>query len=219
MNQKTVYANLYSDIGFDRKGLFELISKEYHSRNVLYPGCSMHVTPSFVFPNVVYVDKSKEAKDFFADDQAVRELITDNMTYKTSPYYRFLPCDYASGNLELKDMSFDLLISLYAENIIKYCKRYVRNKSILISNNFHDEAMEAFKYEELLLIGYIRITKNKYILYKDDPNGALEHRDEAKVQRLCMKNKNGALWYEDHETYYVFQVCGKSEGKSKSRSL
>jgi len=215
MNQKTVYANIYSDIGFDRKGLFELISKEYHSRKVLYPGCSLHITPSFVFPHVVYVDKSKEAKDFFIDDHTVRELITNNKTYKTSPHYRFLPCDFASGDLALEDMSFDLLISLYADNIIKFCKRYVRNKGILISNNFHDEALEAVTYKDLLLIGYIRKIKNKYILYQD-PNVALEHRDETRMQRLCMKNKNGALWYEDHETYYVFQVNGKGEGKSRS---
>ena len=120
MNQKTVYANLYRDMGFDRKGLFELISKEFHAGNVLYPGCSMHVTPSFVFHHVVYVDQSKEAKEFFADEQAVRELITDNKSYKAASHYRFLIGDYTAGHLSLEDSNFDVMISLYADNVIRY---------------------------------------------------------------------------------------------------
>jgi len=206
MNQKTVYAEIYRDKGFERKGLFELISKETPGGNVLYPGCSMHITPSFVFQHVVYLDQSKEAQEFFTDEQAVRELITDNKSYKTAPYFRFLSGDYTTGDLALEDSNFDILISLYAVNVIRFCRRYIRNKGIIVSNNFHDEALDALKYEDLRLIGYIRKAKNKYMLYKDDPNTALQHRDEAKVQKLCIKNRNGSMWYEDHETYYLFQV-------------
>lgn len=200
MKQKAVYAEIYRDKGFERKGLFELISKEYPGGNVLYPGCSMHITPSFVFQHVVYVDQSKEAKEFFANDQAVRELITDSKIYKTASYYRFLSGDYTIWPLALEDCSFDILISLYAGNVIRYCKRYVRYGGIIVSNNFHDEALDALKQEDLRLIGYIRKAKNKYTLYKDDPNAVLKHRDEAKVQKLCIKNRNGSMWYEDHET-------------------
>lgn len=207
MNQNAIYRNLYSDIDFDRKDLFALIREKFLCSNVLYPGCSVHITPSFVFQHVVFVDKSRYAMDFFADKQAVLELIEMNRIYKTSPYCRFLSCDYKAERLPLEDMNFDLAISLYADNVINFCKRYVREKGIILSNNFHDEVLEAMqKHKDLILIGYVRKNKNKYILYDDNPAAALKHRDEEKIQKLCMKNRNGSMRYEDHETYYVLQV-------------
>lgn len=206
MNQNTIYNKLYKDIGFERTDLFEFIKEVFHSEKVLYPGCSMHISPSFIFQHVIYVDKSMDVADFFADNQAVMKIIENNKRGKGSRYYEFLSFDYTSEYLPLKDSSFDLLISLYADNIIKYCSRFVRAEGIIVSNNFHDEALEAIKNDELSLIGYIRKTKNRYNFYSDSLIRELKHRDEEKIQKLCMKNKNGSMWYEDNETYYVFQL-------------
>lgn len=207
MNQNAVYNNLYANIGFDRTDLFELIKEVFHSEKVIYPGCSMHISPSFIFQHVVYIDKSKDSGDFFSDSQAVREIIENNKRDKGSRYFQFLSFDYISERLPLKDSSFDLLISLYANNIMDYCSRYVRDKGIIISNNFHDEAIKAIKQDDLAMIGYIRKTKNKYNYYSENPTKELKHRDEGNIQKLCMKNKNDSIWYEDNETYYVFQIA------------
>ena len=206
MNHNTMYNNQYTDIGFDRTSLFEFVKEVFHSEKVLYPGSSIHISPSFVFKQVIYVDKSKDAVDFFADNQEVRKIIENNRRGTGSRYYEFLSHDYMNECLPLKDYSFDLLISLYADNIIDYCISFVRDKGIIISNNFHDEAVKAVKYNELTLIGYIKKTKNSYAFYNDEPTRELKHRDEGKIQKLWMKNKNGSIWYEDNETYYVFQI-------------
>ena len=206
MNHNKLYNNHYTDIGFDRTNLFEFIKKVFHSEKVLYPGSSIHISPSFVFKQVIYVDKSKGAADFFADNQEVSKIIEKNKRGPVSGYYEFLAHDYINEHLPLRDNSFDLLISLYADNIIDYCRRYVRDKGIIISNNFHDEAVKAVKYNELTLIGYINRTKNRYACYKDELTRKLKHRDEEKIQKLCRKNKNGSMWYEDNETYYVFRL-------------
>ncbi|TJX13464.1 hypothetical protein E9840_09470 [Tissierella creatinini] len=206
MNHNTIYNNQYTDIGFDRTSLFEFIKEVFHSEKVLYPGSSIHISPSFIFEHVIYVDKSKAAEDFFMDNQAVKKIIENNRRGNGSRYYEFLSFDYINEGLPLRDYSFDLLISLYADNIIDYCRRYVRDKGMIISNNFHDEALKAVKYDELTLVGYIHKTKNRYAFYNDEPTRELKHRDEEKIQKLCMKNKNGSIWYEDKETYYVFQL-------------
>ena len=206
MNHNKLYNNHYTDIGFDRTSLFEFIKEVFHSEKVLYPGSSIHISPSFVFKHVIYVDKSKDAADFFADNQEVGKIIENNRMGTGSGYYEFLSHNYINEQLPLKYKHFDLLISLYADNIIDCCRRYVRNKGIIISNNFHDEAVKAVKYNELTLIGYINRTKNRYAFYKDELTRKLKHRDEEKIQKLCRKNKNGSMWYEDNETYYVFQL-------------
>lgn len=162
MNHNKLYNNHYTDIGFDRTNLFEFIKKVFHSEKVLYPGSSIHISPSFVFKQVIYVDKSKGAADFFADNQEVSKIIEKNKRGPVSGYYEFLAHDYINEHLPLRDNSFDLLISLYADNIIDYCRRYVRDKGIIISNNFHDEAVKAVKYNELTLIGYINRSQKQY---------------------------------------------------------
>ena len=63
------YDRFYSALNFDRSGLFELIKDEYGCGTVLYPGCSIHITPSFYFQHTVYVDISETAKKFFEDNQ------------------------------------------------------------------------------------------------------------------------------------------------------
>jgi hypothetical protein len=47
------YQKVYVDLGFERGGLFELVQKEYHPREVLYLGCSIHITPAFSFPHTI----------------------------------------------------------------------------------------------------------------------------------------------------------------------
>ena len=62
------YNRFYSALNFERAGLFKLIKDEYGCNTVLYPGCSIHITPSFYFQHVVYVDISEAAKDFFSGE-------------------------------------------------------------------------------------------------------------------------------------------------------
>lgn len=205
MNQNIIYHNLYKNIGFERTDLFEFIRDVFHSKSVLYPGCSMHISPSFIFPQVTYVDKSQDAADFFSDRPAVMKIIEDNRRDKGSGSFDFLFKDYVNEGLPLKDSSFDLLISLYADHVIDNCSRFVRTDGIVICNNFHDEALRLDDKAKLALIGFIRKTNQKYHFFTDHPLSELKHRDEEKLQKRCLKNKNGRLWYEDHETYYVFR--------------
>ena len=62
----------------DRWRLFQAVGQHLenhgHSRTamtVLYPGSFVDIAPSFVFPNVVYVDLDKRAKRFFGDESGM----------------------------------------------------------------------------------------------------------------------------------------------------
>ena len=51
-----------------RAGLFKLLSNLYEIRRAMYPGSYIHISPSFYFPEAVYIDTDSKAKKFFKDD-------------------------------------------------------------------------------------------------------------------------------------------------------
>ena len=54
-----------------REGLFRLLSESYEVQSVLYPGSYIHISPSFHFQEVVYVDMDKRANNLFSDPEIV----------------------------------------------------------------------------------------------------------------------------------------------------
>ena len=60
-----LYQKYFQGRQFERLDLFQIIADEFNIQRALYAGSFVHVTPSFVFPDVVYVDNDKQAKQFF----------------------------------------------------------------------------------------------------------------------------------------------------------
>ena len=50
------YDKYFTSRQFERMGLFELLKNNYDIKKALYFGSHIHITPSLVFPDVVYVD-------------------------------------------------------------------------------------------------------------------------------------------------------------------
>lgn len=109
---------------------------------VLYPGSSIHVTPSFFFQHVVYVDRSELSRTFFAQPRAVLELVSAQKRYKQRPFVRFVDQDF-TGELPVPDESFDVLLSLYAGGISRACARYLKLGGLLFTNDHHGDARDA----------------------------------------------------------------------------
>lgn len=188
------YNTLYKAMGFERLGLFRLFAKMYHCWEVLYPGSSIHVTPSFVFPHVVYVDKSAQAKKFFSAHEEVRDFVTRNKEYKRKPFIQFLHQDYTEA-LPLQTESFDLLLSLFAGNITPVCTPYLRTGGLLLTNQ-RDRIEADFK-----LTAAIRFQAGKYQFTEtgDIP--------PANPDRKYLRRSARGMEYVETETYFVFQKC------------
>ena len=71
----SLYDKHYQSIGFERAGLFELIQKQFLCETALYPGCLIHITPSFYFAHVVYVDHNPLSREFFSQKEQVAAFI------------------------------------------------------------------------------------------------------------------------------------------------
>lgn len=152
-----------------RRPMWQAIHDALDSDRVLYPGCYVDISPSFVFPDVTYVDTDKRCPRFFANADVAARV--------PNPF-SFIHQDYREP-LAIDPM--DLLISQYAGPISHYCKGYVRKGGHLIANNSHADAGIAALDSDWDLVGVVRgnriVTTGLEDYFQPKP-GRMADRDE-----------------------------------------
>ena len=133
------------------------IREMFDIKKVLYPGSWIHLTPSLVFPFVVYVDFFSKMESMFNDPELLYYINSNSETRK-KPIIKFHKIDYRNEIPEQKE-SFDLLISLSGGFVSKYCSSYLKKNGILFVNNEHYDAIQAFVEKNFLLIGVFKSNK------------------------------------------------------------
>lgn len=161
-----LYKTYYIDKQFERENVFLALRDRFSIKSALYPGSFVHLTPSFVFSEVVYVDSNKPANKFFGHIAAIRELIEKRKDYDEEASFRFIHQDYTKP-LPLPLNSFDLLISHYAGVVSQACKKYLKPEGILLANNSHADAGVAFLDNDFELIDAVDPNRKKPILDAD----------------------------------------------------
>ena len=127
---------------------------------VLYPGSSVHVTPSFFFQHVVYVDRSELSRDFFAREQAVLDVVNARKRYPQRPFLRFVERDF-TADLPVPEGSFDVLLALYAGGVSRACARYVKTGELLLTNDHHGDARDAAALPDFELEAVVQERRGK----------------------------------------------------------
>jgi len=196
-----LYWKMYVEPRFERTALFTLLRQQFACESVLYPGCSIHIAPSFVFPHVVYVDRSPEAIQFFADTAAIQAYIDSKKKYKRSAYFRFIAQDYT---LPLEEQSFDLLLALFAGVISSVCKPYLKTGGLLVTNNSQGDAQQAANDPDFQLMAVVRYQKKNYMLVKENPELILAAANRDKTKHY-LKQTSCGVQYTEEEDYFVFQ--------------
>ena len=153
MGVTSLYEKYHASRQDERLGLFESVCAEFAINRGLYPGCFVHVTPSFVIPEMYYVDADGNANKFFADGVA-RELVERNRVYDDSPFLQFHFQDYQRP-IPIDDGHVGLLISQYAGFVSENCKRYLSQGGYLIANNSHGDAGLASCDPEFRLVAVV----------------------------------------------------------------
>lgn len=172
----------------DRWRLFQAIGNAVEAEDVLYPGSFVDIAPSFVFPNVTYVDSDSRVPGFFADDEGVLEIIRSHPGSPPMPAVSFQHSDYTT-DLALQTESFDLLISLYAGFVSEHCTQYLRVGGTLLANPSHgDVAMASIdpRYQLVAVVtsrsGEYRVTTkhlDTYLIPKSDRNITVAYLHET----------------------------------------
>lgn len=208
------YQKQYADLDFERGGLFEVIQEAFQSVEVLYPGCSVHLTPAFYFPHVVFVDQAPAASAFFSDRGFVLELVNRHRKYRRTPYVRFIAQDFTRP-LPLAGSRFDLLLALYTGGVSKACASYLKVGGILVTNDHHDDALEAAQHSELTRIGGIGKQGDRYAFWDAGPGEDLQ-RQRAGRRRRYLRRSRGGFEYIDEERYHVFRKVRPPAANSRS---
>lgn len=153
MQPPMLYKQYFIDRDFERLELLRLVNQNGDIRAVLYPGSFVHITPSFIFPEVVYVDNDRKAINFFKHDSA-DEYIHARKEYPEEAVFRFHAQDYAKPIPESIE-GFDFVISQYAGFISQSCKTYLKIGGWLLANNSHGDASMAFLDEDYQIAAVI----------------------------------------------------------------
>ncbi|WKN42067.1 hypothetical protein [Tunicatimonas pelagia] len=197
------YRSLYQSLNFERRGLFALVHSEWGDRNTLYPASSIHITPSFFFSRVTYLDKSAVAAKFFQDQQAVQRLVNQEKVYRKEASINFLHQDFQKEML-LPNHDFNLLISLFGGNLIQqFAGCLIPNGLILTCNRFSGQQQVAeIRYTHLATIQYRR---GKYIIVESSTTPRHSNKD-------FIRNSRRQWQFKDNEQYYIYQ---KSDNKHR----
>lgn len=148
-----LYQKYFINKGIERLSLFKNIKLKYNCSKVLYPGSFVHVSPSFFFPEVVYLDLDKRCKKFFSDNETL-DFVFLKKEYEQKPIIRFYETSF-ENDIKEQNEYFDLVISQYSGFISKYCSKYLKRNGILLANDSHGDATLAYTSEKFDLIGLI----------------------------------------------------------------
>ena len=197
------YHRQYADLGFEREGLFAAAAEWIAPATVVYPGCSVHVTPSFRFAHVVYIDRDPAAAAFFARHDEVMRFINSRKRYPRPAYVRFIAADYAAPLPEL-DGRFDLLLSLYAPGVVEACGRYLKPGGRLLTHDGMGDATAAAADPRFQREATIVLRGDRYVV--EPGAGSSDARRERPAPGL--RGRGPALTFRDTDTYTVFRRGG-----------
>jgi hypothetical protein len=187
----------------DRLRFFRAVVKVFAPETVLYAGSYVDVAPSFVFPNVTYVDMDRRAKNFFEDEEGVREIIDAQGSVPPNVVFSFIHSDYAK--LTLPKQSFDLLISLYAGFISEYCTDFLRVGGHLLVNPSHGDAALASIDERYRLVGVVISRSGDYCVSEINLDDYFQPKKVVNITRELLLSTNRGVAYTRSAFAYLFE--------------
>ena len=78
------YQKYYIDRDYEQVDLFRLLKNEFGVASAVYPGSYIQISPSFIYPTVVYIDSDKNAIRFF-QDESLKEIVEGRKEYPEDP--------------------------------------------------------------------------------------------------------------------------------------
>jgi len=187
----------------DRFRLFRAVGKVIMPKTVLYAGSYVDVTPSFIFPNVTYVDMDRRAKRFFEDEVGVKEIVETKNTAASNVQFSFIHSDYTK--LSFPEQSFDLLISLYAGFISEYCTNFLKVGGHLLVNPSHGDAALASIDERFQLFGAVVSKSGDYRVVQTNLADYLQPKKNVEITREFLFSTNRGVAYTNPAFAYIFE--------------
>ena len=199
-----LYKKYHLDKDYTSIGLFREINKKFNIKKVLYPGSHVHITPSLIFPYVVYADSFRNTHKFFEDPYTM-EYINENKEYSQKSTIKYYQQDYTKPFEELTK-EFDLVISQYAGFVGQAVKRYLKKGGILVCNNSHGDASIASLDPDYRLVGvYKRKTDEKFSISFKNLDEYLKPKSGIQPTREKLEKTMRGVAYTKTPSGYIFE--------------
>ncbi|MFC2144705.1 hypothetical protein ACFLQQ_00060 [Actinomycetota bacterium] len=204
MDNQELYNKHFVQKAFEREDLFEAIQNKYGCRSALYPGSFIHITPSFIFPEVIYVDSDSQAKRFFKNIKDVIEIINSKKQYPEKSNIIFFGQSYLKP-LPTPVDSIDLLISQYAGFVSMYCKKYLKKGGILLVNGSHGDAAMARLDKDYKFIAAVKKQGENYGIIDRDLDSYFIPKKPIKATRSYLEKTKRGIGYTKSAMSYIFK--------------
>ena len=188
----------------DRLRLFSTVASVVDAHKVLYPGCFVDISPSFVFPNVTYIDLDTRVPKFFSDKAGILEIIAGHKEASSESTVTYIHGDYQLP-LGLKPGYFDLLISLYAGFISEHCTEYLRIGGVLLVNPSHGDAAMASIDPRYELIGVVTSRNLDYRVSTSNLSAYLVPKKPVTVTADLLHQRGRGIAYTKSPFSYLFR--------------
>ncbi len=205
------YRQLYVDTGFERLALFKALGATLRPQTVLYAGSSVHITPSFVFQNVTYVDPSGLAAGFFQNMEEVREFIEKNKSYRQKTFIRYI--EGKVENCRGMHLQFDLAMSLYSGAIGSHCWPLLRPGGHYVGNNHLGDMAQVLALPDAGYLGFFCQRRTRYEFTEAHDPDTVEPPPET-----YRGHKGGAITYLENEKFYLVRKQPKKIAMSSRGS-
>lgn len=186
----------------DRVELYRTVARRFNVDTALYPGSHIDIMPSFVIPEVTYIDSYKGTINFFRDIEPIKKYVESQKSYEKETNITFFEGDY---KLHYPIESVDLIISQYAGFVGQETKKYLKKGGILLCNDSHGDATLAFCDRDYEFIGVVN-SKNIVVMENLEIYFQFIRRrpiDSEKV-RTTMK---GLKYKINAENYLFRKIC------------
>lgn len=198
-----VYRKFYIERDYEQIELFHELNNEFEIGKVVYPGSYVHISPSFIFSDVVYIDSDQRAQTFFHHEY-VRGYICERKQYPEEPTFEFYGRDYRTLIGELVGQC-DLLISHYAGFISEACKAYLKIGGILLVNNSHGDAGLAAIDTDYHLMATVHKDKGTYRISSASLEQYFIPKRPLHITRDYLYELGKGVGYTKTAPLYIFQ--------------
>lgn len=191
--------NAYKNSIGERTHLYRNVAKAFQIKSALYPGSHIDIMPSFVIPDVTYIDNFKGTVKFFSEIEEIYRFVEENKVYGEELKLRFINSDYKK---EIEIEPVDLIISQYAGFVGQETKRYLKEGGILLCNDSHGDATLAYCDEEYTFIG---IVTSSHRIETEDLDSYFQFARERPIDIQKVKVTMKGLNYSIKAENYLFR--------------
>jgi hypothetical protein len=198
-----LYQRYFQERQFERLDLFEIMADRFNVQRALYPGSFVHITPSFIFPDVVYVDNDKQAKRFFGSPEVLK-FVAGRKVYPQEAKVTFYFADFRDS-LDEPSETFDLLISQYAGFVGQHCKPYLKTGGFLVANDSHGDAGFAAIDDDYQLKAVFSVRNGKHRISETNLDEYFIPKSQIQITKEYLEGLQKGIGYKKTAGGYLFR--------------